>query len=104
MSPAWSIACKHLRPARFRGVRPVERVVRRRRLRQPGEERRLLEREILGVHAEVRLGRGLDPVRLLAEVDVVEVGREDAVLAPLLVELDREAALGELAAERLLRA
>ena len=53
--------------------------------------------------AEVRVGGGLDPVRLLAEVDVVEVRGEDAVLAPLLVELNREAGFGELPAERLLR-
>jgi len=39
------------------------------------------------VHAEVRAGGGLDPVRLLAEVDVVQVRREDAVLAPAAVEL-----------------
>src|SRR5262245_47570915 len=46
---------------------------------------------------------GFDPVGLLAEVDVVEISGEDAVLAPVAVELDREARLGELPAERLLR-
>ena len=56
------------------------------------------------MHSEVGASSGLDPVGLLPEVDVVEVRSEDAVLAPLLVELDGEAALGELPAERLLRA
>ena len=92
-----------LRPSRLGVVGPAERVVGRRRLGQAGEQGRLVEREILRVHAEVRLGRGVDPVRLLPEVDVVQVRREDAVLAPLLVELNREARLGELSAERLLR-
>ncbi len=55
------------------------------------------------MHPEVRAGGGLDPVRLLAEVDVVEIGGEDAVLAPLLVELDGKAGLGEFPADRLLR-
>src|SRR5262249_47656573 len=73
-------------------------------LRQPREERGLLEREARGVHAEVGARRGFDPVGLAPEVDVVQVRREDAVLAPATVELYREAALRELAAERLLRA
>ena len=55
------------------------------------------------MNAEVGAGGGLDPVRLLPEVDVVEVRVENAVLAPLLVELDGEACLGELPADRLLR-
>jgi hypothetical protein len=73
-------------------------------LRQAREERRLLEREILRVHPEVRVGRSLDPVRLLAEIDVVEICLEDPVLAPVAIELDCEAGLGELPADRLLRA
>ncbi len=56
------------------------------------------------MRAEVRVGGGLDSVRLLPEVDVVQVRREDAVLAPAAIELDGEARLGELPAEALLRA
>src|SRR4051794_8689348 len=56
------------------------------------------------MHAEVRVRGCLDPVGPVPEVDVVEVRGEDAVLAPLLVELDREAAFRDLPADRLLRA
>src|SRR3954447_9684590 len=54
------------------------------------------------MHAEVRARGCLDPVGPVPEVDVVEVRGEDAVLAPLLVELDRKAAFRDLPADRLL--
>ena len=48
------------------------------------------------VPAEVGLGRRLDPVGALAEVDLVEVLGEDLVLRPLALELVGERGLAEL--------
>jgi len=67
---------------RERGSRVVERVVVGRSLRKPGEQRRLLEREAARRHGEVRLGSGLDPIGVIAVVDVVEIRREDPALRP----------------------
>ena len=73
-----------------------ERVVGGRRLRQPGEQRRLAQREVAGRLREVGLRRRLDPVGEVAVVHLVEVRGEDALLRPGVVELDREARLLEL--------
>ena len=61
--------------------RVQDEVVVRRRLRQPGEDRRLGDRQVVELLAEVRLGRGLDPVALVAVVVLVEVGGDDLLLA-----------------------
>ncbi len=53
--------------------------------------------------AEVRLRGGLDPVGAVPEVDGVEVGLEDLVLAELLLELHREQRLADLLRDRTLR-
>ena len=64
----------------------VDRVVRRRRPHEAGEERRLDERQLVGGGAEVGLGGGLDAVGVVAEEDGVQVALEDGVLGVLTVE------------------
>src|SRR5581483_8136829 len=91
---------EHLAPPCERVGRTVEGVVQRRRLRQPGEEGRLEQRELARMLGEVRLRGGLDAVRVVAEVDLVHPLAEDLRLRPVLVELDREAGLLDLALER----
>ena len=66
----------------------------------PGQQRRLGQRQLLGALLEVRARRLLDAVRAVPEVDGVEVGGEDPVLAPALLELPRERRLAHLARER----
>ena len=78
----------------------LDRVVLGRRLRQTGEGGGLDEREVPRPLREVRLRRRLDPVRVAAVEDLVQVAGEDPVLRPLPVELDREAGLLDLALER----
>ena len=81
-----------------------DRVVERRVGGDAGDQSRLRERERRRVLAEVHLGRLLDAVRAVAEVDRVQVGGQDPVLRPLLLELPRERRLLQLAAERALLA
>ena len=88
-------------PHRDRGME--ERVVHRRRLRQPCEERRLREREVARAPREERLRAGLRAVRGAAVEHLVEVRGEDALLRPRLRELEREARFLHLARERPLR-
>src|SRR5262249_9891414 len=83
-------------------ARGYERVVGGRRLRQPGQHGRLLQVQAPSPPREVRLRRGLDAVRMVAVVDVVQVGGQDALLRPGLVQLDRQAGLLDLARERAL--
>ena len=73
-----------------------ERVVGGRRLRQPGEQRRLAQRRSLRRLREVGLRRRLDPVGEVAVVHLVEIRGEDPLLRPRIVELDRETRLLEL--------
>ena len=67
---------------------------------QTGEQRRLSETQRAGVDREVRLGGRLHPVGPLAEVDGVQVLREDLVLRQAILELPGERRLVELAPER----
>ena len=92
---------QHFVAARESVVRPHERVVDRRRLRQAREQRGLVERQLACGLGEVRLGRRLDTVRVVAVIDLVEVRGEDALLRPVPAELDGETRLGELPLQRL---
>ena len=66
---------------RFREVVGIER---RRRLRQAGQERRLGRGQLGEVRdAEVRLRRGGDAVRAVSVEDLVQIGRDDLLLAGL---------------------
>jgi len=58
----------------------TERVVVGRAARQDGQERRLAEREVGRVLAEVQLGRLLDAPRAVPVVDAVQVLLEDLLL------------------------
>ena len=66
------------------------------------EQRRLPKRQLAraGAVVEVRLRRLLDAVGPVAEVDRVQVGGQDPVLRPALLELPRERRLPQLARDR----
>src|SRR5436190_8509750 len=80
--------------------RPVDRVEDGRRLRQTGEQRRLVECERARSAREVGLRGRLDSVRVVAVVDGVHIRAEDPVLRSVAGELDRQARLLDLALER----
>src|SRR5262249_57633291 len=67
-------------------LQPLLWVVLGRALRQPGQERRLRDREVLDVDVEERARRGLDAVRAGAEIDLVQVEVQDVVLTELVLE------------------
>ena len=50
-----------------------------RRLRQPGQHRRLRQRQVFGRFAEIGLGRGLDAVGQVAVVELVQVDLQDGL-------------------------
>ena len=87
----------------------MERVEDGRRLRQPGEESGLVQRQLPRRLRKVGLSRRLDPVRVVSVVDLVHVRRQNPLLpTPASVlrlllpgELDRETCLCRLASERL---
>src|SRR6185295_17441843 len=84
---------------RLRGPGIEERGVLARGLGEPGDERRLGEREVAHVLAKVILGRGLHAVAVVPEVDPVQVQVEDLLLAQRLLQAQREDRLPGLALE-----
>ena len=78
--------------------------VRGRRLREPGDQRALGERELVEVLAEVAARRRRDAPRAVAEVDLVEVDREDRLLRVGRLEAARHDRFLRLARQRLLGA
>ena len=82
----------------------VHRRVRGRRLREPGDQRALGERQLIEILLEVAPRRGRDAPRAGAEIDVVEVDREDRVLRVRRLEPAREDRFLRLARQRLLGA
>ena len=85
-----------------RAIGKAARVVALGPLGQRGERRRLGDIQIPDRLAEVALRRGLDAVRAVAEVDLVEVELEDLVLGVLRLDRARDLRFLELANERLL--
>ena len=81
-----------------------DRVVARRRLGQPGQHRELGDAEPFERAAEVGLRSGREPVGALTEKDLVDVELKDLVLAQVVLDLECEQGLVELAAEGLLLA
>ena len=67
------------------------------------QQRRLREGQLLGGGVEVVAGSRLDAVGAGAEIDAVQVEREDLVLVELGLQPDREGQLLQLAGERALR-
>ena len=92
---------QHLVAALLGRARRAGRRVVRRRLREPGEQRGLLQRQVLDVLGEVDPGGGLDADRGLpadgAVRDRVEVLLEDPLLRVLVLELLGELRLADLA-------
>ena len=80
---AWSSAMRSSTQSRraSRGIGEAERVVVVRRLRQRGQERRLGERQLVQRLVEIGLRRRRDAVGAEAEIDLVQVQLEDALLA-----------------------
>ena len=91
---------EHGRLALLCGLQVVERRVVVRALRDAGEHRALVERQVLDVLAEVRAGRGLHAVGALAEVDLVEVELEDLGFRVLVLEPQRQEDFLDLALQR----
>ena len=102
--PGVSHGGEHVVAAIDRLLRTVDRIEERRGLREPGEERRLRDRQLAGGLREVRLRSGLDSVRPVPVVHLVQVRLEDPLLLPCLVQLEREAGLLDLPLQGLLRA
>ena len=73
-----------------------------RAIRQPGEERSLRQCQVLGGLSEIDLGGGLNPGRVMAVIDAVQVQLQDVVLAVLGFEGRRQHGLAQLAHDRLL--
>ena len=71
-----------------------------RRSDQSREVRRLGQGDLRQVVPEVRADRGADAVRATAEVHHVEIALEDLLLRELLLDLDRQDRLFELAGQR----
>jgi hypothetical protein len=73
-----------------------------RRADQRRQHRRLGKGQLFGVLAEVEARARLDPVRAVAEVDLVRVQLEDLVLGEVLLDLHGQEGLVDLAADGLL--
>ena len=82
-----------------RALHVDERALALRQLKDAGDERRLLERQLLVRLVEVQPRRGLDAVRAVAEVHLVAVDREDFLLRVALLDLEREDDLPDLPLE-----
>ena len=83
-----------------RGGLAVPRVVQLGTVDDPGQVRRLGDGELAGGDAEVGLGGGLDPVRLAAEVDRVQVVLQDLILVQVPIDLQCDEELLRLAPQR----
>ena len=66
------------------------------RLNDAGDDRRFLEREVLGGLVEVEMRRRLDAVRAVAKIDLIRVEREDLGLGEPLFDLNRDDPLLDL--------
>ena len=95
-------ALQHDVAARRRALHVHERALPLGRLEDAGDERRLLERQLLVRLVEVEPRRRLDAVGAVAEVHLVAVDREDLLLRVPLLDLDREDRFANLALEGLL--
>ncbi len=94
--PAQDVHLADLRPFRV-----VDRVVRRRRLRESGQHRRLGGRHVLQRLPEIDLRCRAEPVGALPEEDLVDVELEDLVLAEVRLDLPGEQDFPKLAGQRL---
>ena len=100
--PKFLHAPQHVLLALARALRIRNRVVGGRRFWQAGEHGGLREAQLVERLAEVDLRGGGETVGALPEVDLVDVELEDLVLAQVVLDLEREQRLVELARQRLL--
>ena len=96
MHPSQDIELPRLRP-----LRVGDGVVRRRRLGQAGEHRRLGRVQVLERLGEIDLRRGREAVRPLPEEDLVDVQLEDLVLGQVGLDLPGQQHLAQLAGDGL---
>jgi hypothetical protein len=89
-------------PPGHRGLGVDAGVVAGRSGNEGGQHRGLVGLQLPGGHAEVRLGRRLDPVGAASEVHGVQVAGEDRLLGLVALELDRQERLLDLPLEALL--
>ena len=81
----------------------LDRVERSRRRRNAGEQARLAKSQVGRAGVEVRLCRRLGAIRLVAEIDRVQIHLENLVLAVLPRQRDRQRRLAQLALQRIRR-
>ena len=85
-------------------VHRIQRVERRRRLRQPGDHRHFTQGQLIDRFAEIDLRSGADAIGAVAEVNLVQVQLKDFIFTQQLFDADREESLFDLAHQRLFRA
>ncbi len=95
-------AMKDVVPPRHRLHRMEDRAVRHRRADESRDRRRLRNRQLLRVLAEVEPRRRFDAVGAVPEVHLIRVELEDLVLREVLLDVDRQEHLVDLAAKALL--
>ena len=100
--PEFDHPLEDLRPARHGPIGTVVGGVVRGGPDQPGQQRALRQREVLGRLPEVHFRGRLHAVGALSEIHLVEVALEDLVLGQPPFDLHRQQHLGDLSAERLL--
>jgi hypothetical protein len=87
--------------ALLRAVRVREGILPRGGLRQAGEHRRLGYGQVPEALSEIDAGGRGEPIRPLAEEDLVHIELEDLVLGEVRLDLERQQDLGELASQGL---
>jgi len=92
---------QHLVAAGCGGLGVAQRVVSRRSLHQPGQQRRLPQAQLPDTLSEVALGGGTDAVSVVAEEGDVQIALQDPGLGPALLERQGVASLPDLAGQRL---
>ena len=88
--------------ARLGAFRVGDRIVGRRRLRQPGQHGRLGHADVLQFFAEINLGRRREAVGALSQIDLVHVDLEDLILAQVFLDFPGQQDFVNLALEGLL--
>ena len=95
-------AAQHVLLALARALRISNRVVSRRRFRQPGKYRCLPQSQLVERLAEVDLGCRRKPVGALPQVYLIDVELEDLVLREVVLDFERQQRFIELARKRFL--
>jgi hypothetical protein len=91
-------AADHVGAAALRCLGMGERRIARRRLRQARDQRHLGQRQLPDILAEVVLGRGLHAIAVVAQINFVQVEREDLLLGEVVLEAPGQDHLAQVAA------